>query len=406
MSRLRTGFLTLALAALASGCATQNHKTDTSSVPSPLHKEEKVRLIAGMHYGSLYDRRLILGLGQQSTPLNAWDLTRDNLLLDLDTQNSRIERERQWLEKNPEHVTVVSQQALPYYHYILEQVLERGMPAEVALIPFIESGYNPFAISSSRAAGPWQFIPGTAKHFGLENNWWYDGRRDIVASTDAALNYLSQLNERFDGDWLLAFAAYNAGQGNVSRAIKRNRQSNQNTDYWSLTLPSETMRYVPKILATARTIRDADVLGIELESIPAEPYFVAIDTGGQLDLSQAAEIANIDLDELKRLNPGFSRWATAPDGPHRLLVPTDHANQFEQALVQLPVEKRVNFQHYTINSGDTLGGLALRFGTSVSAIQRANNMDNTLLRAGQTLLIPADTKATDVALNSYRAESG
>ncbi|KDE39365.1 MAG: transglycosylase SLT domain-containing protein [Nitrincola lacisaponensis] len=398
---LRTGLLAVTVAAVVSGCASQSQQSAQESTLRPM---EQTRLIAGMHYGSLYQRNLLFGLAQPSQPETAWDLTRDNLSLELDLEEARLARELAWLEQNPAHVTAVSQRALPYYHYILEQVLERGMPAEVALIPFIESGYNPFAVSSARAAGPWQFIPGTARNFGLESNWWYDGRRDIVASTDAALNYLSKLNDMFEGDWLLTFAAYNAGEGNVLRAMNRNREANKPLDYWSLRLPAETMRYVPKLLATARVIRDADTLGVELEAIPAEPYFAQIDTGGQLDLSQAAALAEIDLDELKRLNPGFSRWATAPEGPHRLLVPVENADQFQTALVQLPVEERVNYQHYTINSGDTLGAIARRFGTTVSALQQANQMDHTRLRVGQTLLVPAGN--TDLALQSARAGSG
>ena len=401
MSRLRTGFLALALASLVSGCANQ---TLQSSTYSPLNPEDKARLMVGLNYGNLYNRNLIFGLTGNTAIESAWDLTRQNLVLELDHENNRINRELLWLESNPQHVMKVSQRALPYYHYILEQVLEREMPAEVALIPFIESGFNPFAVSSSRAAGPWQFIPGTAKHFGLESNWWYDGRRDIIASTDAALNYLSYLNEMFDGDWLLTFAAYNAGEGNVLRAIKRNTRANQPTDYWSLNLPSETMRYVPKILATAIAIRDAERLGLQLEEIPAEPYFAEVYTGGQLDLSQAAELAEIDLNELKQLNPGFSRWATAPEGPHRLLIPIESAEQFQTALVQLPVENRVNFQHYTIIRGDTLSTIARRFGTTVAAIQQANQMNSTKLRIGQTLLVPAD--GNQIALQSSSAESG
>ena len=401
MSKVRTGFLTLALATLVSGCANQAQQNTPNT---SLNSSEKPNLLIGLNYGNLYNRHLIFELGKQSASENAWDITRQNLLLEQDFEHNRIQRELAWLESNPRHVQQVSQRALPYYHYILEQVLERDMPAEVALIPFIESGFNPFAVSSARAAGPWQFIPGTAQNFGLESNWWYDGRRDIVASTDAALNYLSYLNEMFDGDWLLTFAAYNAGEGNVMRAIRRNSQSNQPTDYWSLRLPGETMRYVPKILATAKAIRDADLLGLEFEQIPAEPYFAKIDIGGQLDLSQAAQLADVDLDKLKLLNPGFSRWATAPEGPHRLLVPIDNAEQFQSALVELPVENRVNFQHYTIVSGDTLSNIARRFGTTVSALQEANQMNSTRLRIGQTLLVPADSQ--DIALQTSSAESG
>jgi membrane-bound lytic murein transglycosylase D len=399
MSKLRTGLLSLLTAAVISGCASSKPTQEVSHSHNTV--DDHSLLISKIRMGTLYQRSVAAPALQ---PVTAWDLTRDNLLLELDRQDARMARELNWLVENPEHITAVSHRALPYYHYILEQVLERNMPAEVALIPFIESGYNPFAVSSARAAGPWQFIPGTARNFGLESNWWYDGRRDIVASTDAALNYLSTLNNMFDGDWLLTFAAYNAGEGNVMRAIKRNDSANQPVDYWSLRLPGETMRYVPKLLATAKIIRDADSLGVELEAIPAEPYFAEIDTGGQLDLSQAAEMAEIDLDELKRLNPGFNRWATAPEGPHRLLVPVEQADQFQNALVTLPAEQRVNYEHYTISPGDTLGAIARRYGTTVSALQQANKLNNTNIRVGQTLLVPADS--TNIALKTTRSESG
>ena len=399
MSKLRTGLLSLLAAAVISGCASSKPTQEVSHSYNAV--DDHSLLISKIRMGNLYQRSIAAPALQ---PVTAWDLTRENLLLELDLQDARMARELSWLVDNPEHLTAVSHRALPYYHYILEQVLERNMPAEVALIPFIESGYNPFAVSSARAAGPWQFIPGTARNFGLESNWWYDGRRDIVASTDAALNYLSTLNDMFDGDWLLTFAAYNAGEGNVMRAIKRNNNANQPTDYWSLRLPGETMRYVPKLLATAKIIRDAESLGVELEAIPAEPYFVEVDTGGQLDLSQAAEMAEIDLDELKRLNPGFNRWATAPEGPHRLLVPIEQADQFQNALVVLPAEQRVNYDHYTISAGDTLGAIARRYGTTVSALQQANKLNTTNIRVGQTLLVPADN--TNIALKTTRSESG
>ena len=404
MSRRRTGFLALTLVALASGCA--NTTTTMNKFTVDTSSEERARLLIGVDYGNLTSRKLLFDL-TQSQPLpsdSAWDLTRENLLLEIDLENIRINRELSWLSNNPAHVREVTHRALPYYHYILEQVLERGMPAEVALIPFIESGYNPFAVSPARAAGPWQFIPGTASNFGLESNWWYDGRRDIIASTHAALNYLSQLNDMFDGDWLLTFAAYNAGEGSVMRAIRRNNEANQPTDYWSLQLPGETMRYVPKLLATARVIRDADLLGIQLEEIPAEPYFTKINTGGQLDLSQAAELADIDLDELKRLNPGFSRWATAPEGPHRLLIPVEQAEQFKLALVELPNNERINFSEYTISRGDTLSNIAQRFGTTVTAIKKANQMQSTQLRVGQKLIVPAGVE--NYPLQASRSGSG
>ncbi|KAA0875299.1 transglycosylase SLT domain-containing protein [Nitrincola tapanii] len=385
MTKQRLSTLALTCALVLSGCSSAPQQTHTQ-----LHQHDRL----DKHSALLIQARMarFAHLQQQSEEdeiSDLWSLTRTHLGLELDLNDLRIEQHFAWLAKHPQHLTNVSEQALPYYYYVLDQVIERGMPAEVALLPVIESGYNPYALSPSNAAGPWQFIPGTAKHFGLENNWWYDARRDIVASTDAALTYLSQLNEQFGGDWLLTLAAYNAGGGTVSRAIEYNQARNLPIDFWSLNLPQQTMNYVPKLLATARMIRDAEDYGLELADIPAEPYFAEVETGGQVDLKQAAELAEIDLDELKQLNPGFSRWATAPEGPHRLLVPVEQAEQLQQALESLPDEERVNFASYTIKSGDTLGALARRFNTTVQVLQTTNRIQPHQLRVGQTLLVPA-----------------
>lgn len=361
---------------------------------------------ARMNHSRLHNIRLSAPANStgSSEPETVWDLTRNHLSLELDHQDARISREMQWLKDNPEHITTVSQRALPYYQYILEQVLSRDMPSEIALIPFIESGYDPFVVSPAAAAGPWQFIPNTASSFGLENNWWYDERRDILASTDAALNYLAYLNNLFAGDWLITFAAYNAGEGNVARAINRNRDAGKPTDYWSLSLPNETMRYVPKLLATAKVIRDADSLGVELEAIPTDPYFTQIDTGGQLALSQAAQLAEIDLDELKRLNPALNHWSTAPEGPYTMLVPVEQAEQLQHALIEMTNPSDNLYLSYTINEGDTLGGIARKFGTSVAVIQKINQLESTQIRAGKTLQVPAERM--NIAHQTIRPGSG
>lgn len=328
-----------------------------------------------------------------------WQLTRDNFQLNLDNDQRRLQQQFEWYKKHPQYMQRVATRASRYYHYILHEVLKRGMPAEIALLPIVESAYDPFAYSHGRAAGPWQFIPGTAKHFGLRSSWWYDGRRDIVASTDAALTYLQQLHKRF-GDWELALAAYNAGGGNVSKAIRRNKKKDLPTDFWSLKLPKETQAYVPKLLAVSRLIRDAEASGLTLEAIPDQPVFKEIALDSQIDLAQAADLAGISTQELYQLNPGFNRWATDPEGPHRLLIPVESASDFEQKLAQLPEEQRVNWTRYKIKSGDTVSTIARKFNTTTAVIRSANKMASNNIRAGKYLLIPtAKKQSSDYVLS-------
>lgn len=336
-------------------------------------------------------------------PTDLWQVTRDHMTLDLYLDNPRVQSQLQWFSKHPKYMDRVVKRAEPYYYHILTQAIERGIPAELALLPIVESAFDPFAYSHGRAAGAWQFIPSTGKHFGLKQNWWYDGRRDIISSTDAAYTYLAQLNKRFDGDWLLALAAYNAGGGNVSLAIKRNKRQGKATDFWSLNLPKETMAYVPKLLAIAELIKNAEQYDLALQPISNQPYFSAIDTHSQIDLAQAASMAGISTKELYLLNPGFNRWATAPEGPHRLLIPVEHADQFTQALTALPASERVKWTRYKIKSGDSLIAIAKKFETTVGLIRKTNNINGNSIRAGKTILVPtASQQASEYALSQHQ----
>ena len=271
--------------------------------------------------------------------------------------------------------------------YILDEVRQRGFPTSLALLPFVESGYDPFAYSSGRAAGLWQFIPGTGKSYGLEQDWWYDGRRDVVASTRAALDHLGDLHQQFDGDWLLALAAYNAGSGTIQAAIDRNRRAGRPTDYWHLRLPAQTMDYVPRLLAIREIVQDPSRYGVTLEPMETTPAFAMVDIDGQIDLGIAAELAGMTTGDLLQLNPGFNRLATRPDGTRQLAIPVDKLDTFVDNLDNLPDDKRVHSVRHTVKDGETLSGIATRYHTTVQALQTTNHLGGTLIRPGEDLLI-------------------
>ncbi|MGB1764759.1 LysM peptidoglycan-binding domain-containing protein [Alloalcanivorax xenomutans] len=308
--------------------------------------------------------------------------------------NPRVEEQRVFYTRHPVYFTRVTTRAERYLKFIVDETEARHMPTELALLPVVESAFDPFAYSHGRAAGPWQFIPSTGQHFGLRQDWWYDGRRDIIASTRAALTYLQQLADRFDGDWLLALASYNAGAGTILRAQKRNEAAGKPTDFWSLDLPTETTAYVPKLLAVADIVRNPKQYGVALHPITDVPYFISVDTGGQLDLTQAARLAEVPMEELYLLNPGFNRWATAPAGPHRLLVPADKADRFKAGLASLPAGQRMSWQRYTIARGDNLQSIARRHRTKVQVLREINHLKGNTIIAGKTLLIPQSARGS------------
>ncbi len=315
-----------------------------------------------------------------------------------DQKNARIEREVKWFGRHQAYLDRVSERAQPYLHYIVDQVQQRGMPSEIALLPVVESAFQPYAYSSGRAAGIWQFIPGTGRRYGLKLNWWYDGRRDIEASTQAALDYLQYLHDTFDGDWLLALAAYNSGEGTVQKAIRANLRRHKPTDYWSLRLPRETEQYVPRLLALRQIVADPEQQGISLKTIANEPYLTAVKIDSQLDLATAAKMAEMDLDELHRLNPGFNRWATAPGGPHRLLVPLDKAAIFATNVAELAPEDRVHWVRHRVRNGETLGEIAVHYHTTVKVLTDLNKIRGHLIHSGQHLIIPITSGSDPVHL--------
>lgn len=306
--------------------------------------------------------------------------------------NKRVQAELDWLARNPDYVDRVFNRAQRFLPYITEEIDKRGLPLELALLPIVESGYDPFAYSHGRAAGLWQFIPGTARRYGIRQNWWYDGRRDVVDATIGALNYLTRLHELMDGDWLLAIASYNAGEGNVLKAVRRNQKSGRPTDFWNLRLSAETSSYVPRLLAIAELVRDPAALGISLPKLIDEAQFVPVETGGQLDLALAAELASIELDTLYAYNSGFNRWATDPAGPHRLLLPVDVVDTFNEALATVPQSERIRWQRHEIRNGETISEIAEQYHTTLASIRAANGIRGNTIRAGSYLMIPVASK--------------
>ena len=306
-----------------------------------------------------------------------------------------VERERAWYARNQAYLDRVFTRGDLYLYHIVGELESRGMPAELALLPIVESAFDPFAYSHGRAAGLWQIIPGTGKRLGLAQNWWFDGRRDVLESTRAALDYLEHLHEQFDGDWLLAVAGYNSGEGNVARALKKAAAAGKPQDFWGIKsyLPAETRTYVPRLLAIAELVGDPGAFGITLPELPNEPRFAVVETGGQIDMALAAELAGMQTDALYALNPGVNRWATDPEGPHRLLLPMRQAPEFATALAALGPRERVQWTRHRVKAGETVGGIAERYQTTPAVLRQVNGFRGNTIRAGDYLMIPTATQS-------------
>ncbi len=299
-----------------------------------------------------------------------------------------IAQEAHWYANHPQFLQSSFNHADMYLYYIVTQLQKRHMPLELALLPVIESAYRPYAYSWARAAGMWQFTSATGKVFGLKQDWWYDGRLNVVASTRAALDYLQQLHNQLGGHWLLAIAAYNCGVENVERAVRYNQARGLPTDFWHLILPRETELYVPQLLAMARLVADPAKYGLSFSPIPDRPYFTKVPTGGQINLEVAARLAGISSDEIYQLNPAFLRWATDPTGPFYLLLPVKAAPVFERNLAALTANERMGVSRYVVRAGNTLYSIARRFSTTTDLLRRLNNLPSGQLVVGQAIDVP------------------
>ena len=321
-------------------------------------------------------------------PFDLWERIRNDLTFSIPESYEDMDRYRNRFVKNQHAVNRLSKSGQRYLFHTVKRAEELGVPVELALLPFVESEFDPYAQSLYGATGIWQFLPATGREWGLKTNWWYDGKRDVIASTEAALNFLLYLHQKFDNDWLLAIAAYNAGPGRVNRAIRENKAKGLATDFWSLRLPKETSAYVPKLLVLSELIKNPSSFGVTLPSIANRPYFTKIETPGQVDLMQAADLAGMTPEAIYELNPGFSQWATDPSGPHYLLLPTGIADRFLIQLSSLEEVELVQWERYKIKRGDTLTRIAKQYSIEVPVLMEINQMDSDIIYANQEIMVP------------------
>jgi membrane-bound lytic murein transglycosylase D len=323
-----------------------------------------------------------------------WQRVRSQLKFKFE-DNKRIASQRNWYLKHPNYMRRVALRAKPFMHLIVEKMEQQNMPLELVLLPIVESAFDPFAYSHGRAAGMWQFIPSTGKRFGMKQTWWYDGRRDVMASTQGAIDYLNYLVNMFDGNWLHALAAYNSGEGRVRKSIRKNKKMGKNTDFWNLDLPRETRAYVPKLLALADILNNSDQYNFEWPEINNIPVTEKVTIGSQIDLALAAEMAGLTVKQLHALNPGYNRWATDPNGPHALLLPIDKVEKFSTELAKTDSSQRLNWVRHKVKSGDSLLRLANKYHTNIDIISKVNKLKSNVIIAGHYLIVPVALKSLD-----------
>ena len=314
-------------------------------------------------------------------------------------ESPNVAKWEEWYAARPDYVARMIDRSRRYLYYIVVQVEKRDMPLEIALLPMVESAFNPQAVSVSRASGIWQFMPSTGSLYGMKQTFWMDSRRDVVAATDGALNYLQKLHDQFD-DWQLALAAYNWGEGNVARAIAKNQKAGRPTDYASLAMPDETRNYLPKLQAVKNIVSDPDRFGVDLGDIPDAPYFAVVKTSREMDVKKAAELAEMSVDEFRYLNPHHNRPVIAGADEYTILLPIDKAELFA-AKLDLSDQPLVSWRAYRLRAGETLPQVAAKFGMPVESLRAVNGIGRRAkVTAGHMMLVPAEhpTEADSDAL--------
>jgi membrane-bound lytic murein transglycosylase D len=319
-------------------------------------------------------------------PRTVWDRIRNGYGL-APMENDLVAQWENWYASRPDYVERMIERSSRFLFHVVEEVEKRHMPMEVALLPMIESAYNPTAYSRSHASGIWQFIPATGKTYGLRQNWWYDGRRDIIAATDAALDYLEKLHGMF-GDWNLALASYNWGEGAVSRAIEKNRAKGLPTDYESLAMPAETRGYVPKLIAVKNIITNPARFGLTIADVPNEPYFETVMVKQHIDVKMAAKLAEMPLNDFKFLNPGHNKPVIKAGEAERIVLPKNKVLVF-LANFDKHDKPLVSWQAVTFRRGDKAEKVAAEHGMTLAELKEVNGLaSQRKLVIGQPLLVP------------------
>jgi membrane-bound lytic murein transglycosylase D len=324
-------------------------------------------------------------------PQDVWQRIRQGFAI-TDLDNALVKRKTREYASNPDYLQRIFNRSRLYLYHIVGEIERRGLPTELALLPMVESAFNPMAYSRAHASGLWQFIPGTGKRFELEQSWWYDARRDVVDSTDAALDYLTKLH-KMHGDWHLALASYNWGENAVTRAVAKNRKARKPTDYSHLKMPKETQQYVPKLQALKNIISDPAKYGIELSPIPNEPYFTVLTEPLAVDVALAARLAEMPVQDFIALNPGLSRPFIRSTEGTRIVLPSDKVGVFHANLAQRDPGSLVSWETYHPEKGESLAKIADKFGLSIAELKRVNGIDTTSSRVPQTMVVPTEAEA-------------
>jgi membrane-bound lytic murein transglycosylase D len=390
--RLLTLFTIAALLTLLTGCGHFKPATNTQTQDKPSSDIQEPATVVTEPQKSLKP-----GQNSDGTYNNIWNRVSNGFGFPA-IENNQINEQLRWFSQYQQHLTFVVNQSQPYLHYVVSEMEAKGLPLELVLIPVIESSYNPVAVSPGKNVGLWQFTWQTGKNFGLIQNSSYNGRKDAVASTDAAIRYLQALGKMFNHDWLLAVAAYNAGEGTIGRAIAKNKRAGKPTDFWSLSLPKHTRVYIPKLLALAKIIAEPARYHLTIPVVADTPYFAQITLDKQIDLAQAAKQLDMDASTLKKLNSGLNGWLTEPSGRFPLLVPVADAEKFTQQLANLPtatpsrVKEHQNLNapqdYYTVKAGDNLSSIAKAHKMSLSMLLQLNDLSTTsIIKIGKRLLV-------------------